>query len=52
MKACLICDLHLDLVLLLNLHVTETFCSIQLNLIMLLARMWEDKGIVSVYTKP
>ena len=44
--------ISVDLVLLLNLHVTETFCSIQLNLIMLLARMWEDMDIVSVYTKP
>lgn len=39
-------------VLLLNLHVTETICSAQLNLDRLLARMWEEMGLVRVYTKP
>jgi len=37
---------------LLNLHVTETICSAQLNLDRLLARMWEEMGLVRVYTKP
>lgn len=33
-------------------HVTETICSLQLNLDRLLARMWEEMGLVRVYTKP
>lgn len=34
------------------LHVTEKNCSVQLNLDRLLARMWEEMGLVRVYTKP
>jgi len=32
--------------------VTETICSLQLNLDRLLARMWDEMGLVRVYTKP
>lgn len=32
--------------------VGETICSVQLNLDRLLARMWEEMGLVRVYTKP
>lgn len=31
---------------------TETICSLQLNLDRLLARMWDEMGLVRVYTKP